>query len=56
MVIGGQLVVAFDAGGVSGASISRRRGRLRVRAWARATLAPGALEPGGVESNLVRQN
>ena len=54
MALGGQLVVAFDAGGVSGALLSRGRGRLRVRAWVHAALAPGALEPGGVEPNLVR--
>jgi hypothetical protein len=54
MALGGQFVVALDAGSVCGALVSRRRGRVRVRAWARAVLAPGALEPGGLELNLVR--
>jgi hypothetical protein len=54
MALGGQLAIAFDAGSVSGALLSRGRRGIRVRAWAHAALAPGALEPGGVELNLVR--
>jgi hypothetical protein len=47
-------VVAFDASGVSGAALGRGLGAPRVRAFAHAPLAPGALWPSPFEPNVRR--
>lgn len=48
----GELTVAFDAAGVSGAVVSRGLRRARLRSFARIGLAPGALSPQPIDPNL----
>src|SRR5688572_9800210 len=47
-------MLAFDASGVSGALLGWTIGGMRVRAFARAPLAAGALVPSALEANVVR--
>jgi hypothetical protein len=49
-----RVLVAIDATGVAGAAVSGGPGGPRIRSYARATLAPGALVPGPVDANVVR--
>jgi hypothetical protein len=49
-----RVLVAIDATGVAGAAVSGGPGGPRIRSYARATLAAGALVPGPVEANIVR--
>lgn len=49
-----RFLLAFDAGSVSGAEVSRGLGRPQVRAFASARLAPGALQPSPFDRNLRR--
>jgi len=49
-----RVLVAIDATGVAGAAVSGGPGRARIRSYARATLAAGALVPGPVDANVVR--
>ena len=50
-----KLVVAFDAGSVSGAALARGFGSPRLKHLSRVTLEPGALAPSPLETNLVRR-
>jgi hypothetical protein len=54
--LGAKLVVAFDAGSVSGATLSRRFGAWRLKHLSRVLLERGALVPSPVEANLVRRD
>jgi hypothetical protein len=49
-----RVLVAIDATGVAGAAVSGGPGGPRIRSYARATLAAGALVPGPVDANVVR--
>ena len=49
-----RLLVAFDAGSVSGATVRRTLGGWRVRRFARAPLPEGALTPAPLEANVVQ--
>jgi len=49
-----RVLVAVDATGVAGAAVSGGPGGARIRSYARATLAAGALVPGPVDANVVR--
>jgi len=49
-----RVLVAIDATGVAGAAVSGGPGGARIRSYARATLAAGALVPGPVDANVVR--
>jgi hypothetical protein len=48
-----RVLVAIDATGVAGAAVSGGPGGPRIRSYARATLAAGALVPGPVDANVV---
>jgi len=48
-----RVLVAIDATGVAGASVSGGPGALRIRSFARAPLSPGALVPGPFDPNVV---
>ena len=50
----GELTVAFDASGVSGAVVSRGLRGPRLRSFARASLEPGALLPQPLDENVHR--
>src|SRR5258706_3930427 len=47
------VLVAVDATGVAGASVSGGPGTPRIRSFARAPLPPGALVPGPFDPNVV---
>jgi hypothetical protein len=49
-----RLLVAFDAGSVSGVTLARGLGGLRLRQLARVPLAAGVLVPSPVERNMLR--
>jgi hypothetical protein len=49
-----RVLVAIDATGVAGAAVSGGPGGPRIRSYARATLAAGALVPGPIDANVVR--
>jgi hypothetical protein len=49
-----RVLVAVDATGVAGAAVSGGPGTPRIRSYARAPLAPGALVPGPFDPNVVR--
>jgi hypothetical protein len=49
-----RVLVAIDATGVAGAAVSGGPGTPHIRSFARAPLAPGALVPGPLETNVVR--
>jgi hypothetical protein len=53
--VGQRLLVAFDAGSVSGGLFSAGLGSWRVRAFVQAPLSPGALLPSPVADNLARR-
>jgi hypothetical protein len=46
-------VIAFDASGVSGALLGWTFGGMRLRAFSRAELSPGALVPSALEPNVA---
>jgi hypothetical protein len=48
-----RVLVAIDATGVAGASVSGGPGGPRIRSFARAPLSPGALVPGPFDPNVV---
>src|SRR5260221_13018124 len=48
-----RVLVAVDATGVAGASVSGGPGTPRIRSFARAPLPPGALVPGPFDPNVV---
>ncbi|HEY8150870.1 MAG TPA: hypothetical protein VIK51_18330 [Vicinamibacteria bacterium] len=48
-----RVLVAIDATGVAGASVSGGPGAPRIRSFARAPLSPGALVPGPFDPNVV---
>src|SRR5260221_14002442 len=48
-----RVLVAVDATGVAGASVSGGPGAPRIRSFARAPLPPGALVPGPFDPNVV---
>ena len=48
-----RVLVAIDATGVAGASVSGGPGTPRIRSFARAPLSPGALVPGPFDPNVV---
>src|SRR5260221_4644481 len=48
-----RVLVAVDATGVAGASVSGGPGPPRIRSFARAPLPPGALVPGPFDPNVV---
>jgi hypothetical protein len=50
----GELTVAFDASGVSGAVVSRGLRGPRLKSFGRAGLSPGALSPQPLEKNVLR--
>lgn len=49
-----RFLLAFDAGSVSGAEVTRGLGRSQLRGFASAPLAPGALVPSPFDRNLLR--
>src|SRR6185295_11676252 len=49
-----RVLVAIDATGVAGASVSGGPGAPRIRSYARAALSAGALVPGPLEPNVAR--
>jgi hypothetical protein len=55
-LLGTSLFVAFDAGSVSAATLSRGPGRRRVEGFVHVALDDGALAPSPVASNLVRRD
>src|SRR5258708_11679223 len=48
-----RVLVAIDATGVAGASVSGGPGTPRIRSFARAPLSPGALVPDPFDPNVV---
>jgi hypothetical protein len=48
-----RVLIAADATGISGAAVSGGAGGPRIRSFARAPLAEGALVPGPVDANVV---
>jgi hypothetical protein len=55
-LLGTGLLVAFDAGSVSVATLPRGPGRRRVGGFVRAALEPGALVPSPAGPNVVRRD
>jgi hypothetical protein len=49
-----RVLVAIDATGVSGAAVSGAGGAPRIRSFARAALAEGAVVPGPLDPNVMR--
>ena len=55
-LLGTGLLVAFDAGSVSVATLSRGPGRRRVDGFVRSALGPGALVPSPAGPNVIRRD